>query len=331
MSSGPHLIYTAGGGRFGNQLLNTAHLLGFVIEYPEFSLTNIAFSEYATEYGNKELANYQHNLYKADPFWKVILRATDPNKLLPLKKSRWLRLELLHLIAGLRAESISILGGSTHTKLPLSGHKYSYFDLTDPDNLQMLNDHSVSVIAGWNVRAWHLIQKHREEIRSLLQPGESHFEVAQQFISSLRSNFDVLVGALVRQGDYQNWQNGRYYYESHQYHELLTRFCNQFEDMDVGVIIASDQPQSYELFDSDQFAFATGIAGGDGHYLESFAELSLCDIVVSPPSTFSTLAAFVGDTPIVPVTSGIPGREWEVLNFPLIDSANHQEMSDAVN
>jgi hypothetical protein len=203
--------------------------------------------------------------------------------------------------------------------------------MTDSSNVDYLEDVPVSVIAGWNVRAWPLIEKHREQIQSILKPGNVYQKIAEQFIASQRSKFDILVGVLIRQGDYRDWNDGRYFFKSNYYHKLITRFLDEFDDADVGVVIASDQPQSNELFSNDKFNFTTGIAGGTGHYIESFAELALCDVVISPPSTFSALAAFVGNAPIIPLHEEAGNGDWEVLNHPLIESANHHIMSDAVN
>lgn len=333
MQTESHIIYTAGGGRLGNQLLNSAHLLAFAMEHPKFKLINLAFSQFAAEYGNEDLAAQMLNRNNLERPWALLTSFCDyeANHIFPWHQSKWLRLKLLHRIAALRPDSVSIIGGNTHTRTKLAGERYDYFDMTDLSNVNYLKDVPVSVIAGWNVRAWSLIEKHREQIQSTLQPGDDYQNIAEQFITSQRSKFDVLVGVLMRQGDYRSWQNGRYYFNSNHYHKVITQFCDEFGDVNVGVIIASDQPQSDELFCSNQFAFTTGIAGGTGHYIESFAELALCDVVISPPSTFSALAAFVGNVPIIPLYKETGGGDWEVLNQPLIESANHPIMSAAVN
>jgi hypothetical protein len=39
-----------------------------------------------------------------------------------------------------------------------------------------------------------------------------------------------------------------------------------------------------------------------GHFVESMTELSLCDVIVSPPSTFAGWAAFLGQVPQLSLT-----------------------------
>ncbi|MEE6210326.1 hypothetical protein U3A55_09175 [Salarchaeum sp. III] len=150
-------------------------------------------------------------------------------------------------------------------------------------------------------------------------------------MESLRDEFDILVGVLVRQGDYRNWRDGRYFIEPSEYRERLLEFASEFPNEKVGFVIASDEPQSESVFVDDRFVFTTGIAGGDGHYVESFTELSFCDVVMTPPSTFSVFAAFLGDIPVVPLYEDISSREWEWLESALMDSVGHPEMSAAIN
>jgi hypothetical protein len=329
------LIFTAGGGRLGNQLLNYANLLSFSIEHPDFDIINLSFSPYAAEYGNDALAHSPTDLAGVSNPWYILIRLAGRE--LPIIESlshlpsSWLRSEIIHRAAKYRSDAQSIIGGSTHTRFPLTGDRYDQFDLTVSQNISQLRSRPISVIAGWDVRAWEFVSKHSEELRPLLQPGKSHQAVASRFIDSLRDKFDILVGALVRQGDYRKWNGGRYFFESSEYYELLLDFVSELSNNNVGILLASDEPQSESVFADDCFIFTTGIAGGDGNYIESFIELSLCDVVVTPPSTFSVSAAFLGDIPVVPLYEGIDNEEWEWLESPLVDSVDHPEMSAAVN
>lgn len=209
------MAYTAGGGRLGNQLLNYANLLAFSREHSEFNIVNLAFSPYVGEYGNKALAKSPLGSINLKRPWSILVEIAEyePPKRIPYSEFRWPRLELLHRIANYRADSQSIIGGPTHTRFALSGERYDRFDLANQNNVTQLQKYPISVVAGWNVRAWPLVSKYREEIRSLLQPGKRHQAVAKQFVASLRDKFDVLVGALVRQGDYRTWNNGRYFFK----------------------------------------------------------------------------------------------------------------------
>lgn len=329
------LVFATGGGRLGNQLVNYANLHAFSLEHPTFDLVNLAFSPYVTEYGNDTLGCTPVTSGELTRPWNVLINGVQRKlpewEFLPFDRSGWTRSEILHLVASYRSDAQSIVGGPTHTRFPLTGERHERFDLTAQENLTRLRSRPVSVVSGWNVRAWPLVERHSEEIRSLLQPGERHRTVASRFVASLREEFDVLVGALVRQGDYREWQDGEYFFESAEYRDLLLDFADEFHDDDVGILLASDEPQQESVFADDRFVLTTGIAGGDGHYVESFTELSLCDVVVTPPSTFSATAAFLGDSPIVPLYRGVDSEEWERLESPILDSLDHPKMSVAVN
>ena len=84
------------------------------------------------------------------------------------------------------------------------------------------------------------------------------------------------------------------------------------------------------MFRGEQFNFATGEAVGPNHYLENLAELSICDAILTPPSTFSTVAAFLGNTPLVPLYSDVLDDGWTHLNEALLESLQHPEMNTSV-
>lgn len=329
------LVFTTGGGRLGNQLLNYANLLAFSLEHPDFDIINLAFSPYAAEYGNNSLTDSSVGSGGLGKPWNALVQLARTElpviESIPYSPFGWLRLETAHRTASYRSDAHSIIGGETHTRFQLTGDRYDHFNLTAQRNVNRLRSRPVSLVAGWSVRGWPLVEKHAAEVRQRLQPGDRHQSAAARYVDPLREEFDALVGVLVRQGDYQTWNDGRYFFEPTEYREILLNFATEFPDSHVGFLLASDEPQSESVFADDRFVFTTGIAGGSGHYVESFAELSLCDVVVTPPSTFSITASFLGDTPVVPLYEGVRDDDWERLESPLVESIDHPEMNNAVN
>lgn len=337
-SSDHTLIFTSGGGRLGNQLLHYANLLAFSLENPNFNVINISFSPYVSEYGNDSLYRFPSNGPELQRPWDMLMRVAEVKhpvvNSLPYLSHNWTCWPI-HRAASYRSDAQSIIGGLNHGQFgftELYGDRYDQFDLADSENVARLRSRRVSVVAGSGVRGWSLVEKHTKQIRSLLQPGENHKVVADRFVESLRDEFDILVGALVRQGDYRTWNGGQFFFESSEYRNLLIEFANEvFPKKKVGILLASDEPQSKSVFDDNRFVFSTGIAGGTGHYVETFTELSLCDVVVTPPSTFSVFAAFLGNIPVYPLYQDIRSEEWVRLESPLIDSIDHQKMGESVN
>jgi len=76
--------------------------------------------------------------------------------------------------------------------------------------------------------------------------------------------------------------------------------------------------------------FATGSVNA-GLWFESWVELSLCDLIVGLPSTFSATAAWLGTVPLGPV--GTAGQELaaaQLLRDPLLDAARQADFSQCV-
>jgi hypothetical protein len=69
-----------------------------------------------------------------------------------------------------------------------------------------------------------------------------------------------------------------------------------------------------------------------GDAFDSFVELSLCDAIMSPPSTFAAMAAFVGRKPLWPLLErGQVLAPEQVILDALSDAARHPVFSCAVN
>lgn len=330
----PIVIYTRGGGRLGNQLLNYANLLAFSLEHQNIDVLDLAFIPYKREYGNDEMHLATVNSTSLPRVFKHIIRYGWENRLvkhiLGYGSLDRFRVQTLHRLADNCSNSQSIIGGHPHTGYQIPGEDLEELPLSHEATHQKLRSREISVVAGWGVRGWDLVQKHHKKIRPRMQPGESYLSAARSYVSELRENYDILVGVLVRQRDYRSWNEGEYFFESKQYKRYLSAYTNEYPGEKVGFLIASDEEQSAEIFRDEQYNFATGEAVGPNHYLESFVELSLCDAVLTPPSTFSTMAAFIGDVPLVPLYHGVLLNGWTHLNQPLLQSLEHPEMGQSV-
>jgi hypothetical protein len=234
----------------------------------------------------------------------------------------------LHGLASVRTDAQSILSGST-IKRGVPGKQIGSLNLDDSANLGLLQARNLTMLAGWGVRSWRLVRKHCEEIRHRIIPNRRYMERAEQFISKRRLEADRVVGVLIRQSDYTTWKDGKYYFSTSKYAKWINKIDQKMDGENV-FVIASEVPQPEEAFEGLPCVFATGEAVGKRHYLESFAELSLCDLIVTPPSTFSTLAAFLGDVPIVPLYGEVDKKGFEKLEDHIFDAIEHRHMSMSV-
>src|ERR1019366_8455995 len=109
------------------------------------------------------------------------------------------------------------------------------------------------------------------------------------------------VGVHIRQSDYRQWDNGRFYFSTAQYAGWIRQLVDLHPGRRIAVVVASDEWQDPAQFAGLPIYPATGNPNAGGHWFENWIELSLCDIVVCPPSTFSATAAFLGEVPLWPV------------------------------
>jgi hypothetical protein len=328
------IVYTKGGGRLGNQLLNYANLLAFQLEHPDFRMFDLAFVPFLDEYGREDLNLVDLDQLTFDGVWQSFVkvfwgwdRIASIRDFYPINRFRH---QSLHYFAEWHPEAQSIVGGKPHALFSIPGEQYDEFDLTADANVDRLRSKKLTLLAGWGVRCWPLVSKHFRTIRDRLQPGERYRSVAESFVDPLRERYDRLVGVLIRQDDYRTWNDGRYFFESGRYKELMEAYADEFPSEDVGFVIASDEPQDERLFADDAFRFATGEAVGPGHYLENFAELSLCDEVLTPPSTFSVFAAVLGECPVIPLYPDVESEGFERVDDPIREGRDHPVLSQTV-
>jgi hypothetical protein len=299
------IFFTHGGGRFGNQMFSYAQLLAFVFEQQDIDLVNIACWEYADLLEN----TYQN---------KVCTTSLDRQHYLGMRLLRWLCektfvkngsvakrfiIYLLYLYAGNPlAKHYQTQAIAATISDSLLAQKISDFDLSQPASQAVINQANNTFLSGWNICNWQLVEKYQDQIRDYLRIHHQYTDISKSFIADLQPKYDFIIGVMIRHGDYKIWGDGCYYYDVQQYAHWMTSLAEIFRDRGkIGFVIASDSPQKSTDFGDHKVYFTTGIAGGQGHYLESLVQLSLCDLIITPPSTFSLWAAFLGNIPVLPL------------------------------
>ncbi|GAB3691602.1 hypothetical protein GCM10028857_29170 [Salinarchaeum chitinilyticum] len=235
----------------------------------------------------------------------------------------------LHRTATYRKDSQSLIGGDPHLPFDIPGQHYSSIEFTYQNLNSFIDGYDYTIIAGWNVRAWELVNEHKETIREMMMPGTKYVAPLTDWISKLKMNHDILVGIHIRQTDYEEWKGGKFYLSTEKYRELMRVFSDENQDQSIGYLIASDEEQVKSRFSETQY-LETGGSHNSDHYMMDFTKLMMCDVILAPPSTFSTFAAFLGDIPIVPLHSGVISSGFEYLSDPLFDSLDHPIMGEAI-
>lgn len=325
------IIFTHGGGRLGNQLVSFAHLLAFLIEHPgAFSLTNIAFWPYSSlvhwtsvrpdcsyprSKGIPRVVRWGRDLVgriRSSPHGGAVDRKLVRN---------------VHALSESTQLAYSLIAGDIHQRPGVIGERLPSLNLDTDDAFDQLQQAPAVILAGWHIRGWQLLEKHQREVRQLLAFHPRYVTPATNFIESLRLRYRKLIGVLIRQDDYRRVRGGKHFFTTQQYAAWMRQAAEAFGP-DVAFVVASDEEQSRDAFQGLDVHFATGQAVGPGHYVENLIELSLCDIIMTPASTFSTWAAFMGDVPLLPLFDAQQDvGEGDLLLRHLFDAKDHPALS----
>ncbi len=301
------LIYTHGAGRLGNQLFAYAHLLAFLEEHPEdYELINFSFIPYSAFLAKTPAAianpNGVRSLLGRLANWVEVNPAIGNTT--PLKEKVIVNgARLLHSAAVVAPQGQSLIVKDIYYWSLIAGERLAYLDLALPQTIERLQSKAFTALAGWGIRSWSLLEKHGDAVRAALAVHPRYTTVAETFIQDLRQNYDFLIGVAIRQGDYRSPGKvfQRFLFESDQYAAWMRQATVAFAERGrVGFVLTADEPQNQALFGSNVH-FSTGIAGGQGHYLESLVELALCDVLMTSATTFAGWAAFWGNIPLIPL------------------------------
>lgn len=310
------VYYSHGGGRYGNQVLRFAHFVAWVEEHR----------------GAVEVVDL--------PMWPYIrtLAAYDrsPAAIYPVRGSTW------NPIARLISALPESLSRSAFTKFrerltPPHGRRRlgmlcidagaddgNGIDLADPKFLAAVRDAGHVWLHGFRIASWPLFEKHADAIRSHLALHERYLPPARRVVEELRRERPFLIGVLCRQTDYRRHHDGRFFLSIEEYRARLEELAELYGGRDkVGFVVTSDEAQPESAFAGLAHRFATGSEGRGGHFLESLAALSMCDVVSGAASTFAGWAAFLGAKPYLPLLPSRPAARDHVLTRALSDAALH--------
>lgn len=325
MKSPAHtVIYTHGGGRLGNQILRFVHWIAWVrAQTKDVEVFNFSFWPYADCFA----------------LWRE-----HPGCVFPVRSGRedWLARQHARLSPRLRrwSEGRNRLSRVVHTlgrwhpdwqAFALDIARGDSLDLDDPGVLDLVLRRPVTTCSGWKISSWRLVASQQNELRTLFCPA-LEFELSSAgFIASLRERHDLVIGLFIRQSDYKVWHGGRFYFPTSRYVDWIRQLLVLHGGRRVAIVVASEEWQSPELFVGLPVFFATGAANGGGHWFESWVQLSKCDFIASPPSTFSATAAFLGSVPLWPLLSMEQELHVDqVMTNGLIEGAQHPIFSLAV-
>ncbi len=313
----PTIVYTHGGGRLGNQVLRFAHWMAWALEHAgEVEVRNLAFWPYA-EYFSTWRAHPGCVFPVRPDRWDEMARC---RRLLPgwvQHRLDW-RMQLLVHALGRRR--------SSWRTVSLNDAAGEEFDLGGTDLVKKMPGGTTITCAGWRFASWKLLARHQVAVRGFLQPARDVGVKIEGFIGALRKRHGFIIGMHMRQGDYREWHDGRFRFPTEQYLRWIRQALELHAGQNPAVVLVSDARVEH-VFASDLPIYRLP----DPHLMNDWTALSLCDVIICPPSTFPATAAFVGGRPLWPVTTRGQVLDWtQVIADGLFGAARHPEFSLAV-
>jgi len=260
-------------GQLGNQLMLFSKFITLALE-EKLDVLNPAFTEYASSF--EFFANNQLGR-------------------IPMENSFWSKTRARARVFRAYLRAIAYIAERLPSFFPgnkvLRAGSGKTFDLASHDFIGMSRSKTVYFLEGWPRLEVDYKGQYAERLRDIFRPISEHEQAVSGLEKEGRKLGDILVGVHVRQGDYQNWEEGKYYYSSQQYAEIMSRVEKLFPGDRVAFFIASDEPQAIS-----DYADYSAVFGGK-NAVEDMYSLAACDYIVGPPSTFSAWSSFYGRTP----------------------------------
>lgn len=159
---------------------------------------------------------------------------------------------------------------------------------------------------GWLFRTAYLTGNDKTWVKALFRPNKQVSENLTKFEGYFKNN--SVVGLHIRRGDYKTFLGGKYYFELSYYSKLIEEIKNEFPQSKI--IICSDEKLP------EEFKQIEGVKVSESDFLTDLFLLSNCRYIIGPPSTFSLLAGYIGDSNLMHVEGGL---EIDKLKFKKVD------------
>lgn len=191
-----------------------------------------------------------------------------------------------------------------------------YFDYT---NLPKRWPHVF--IDGWSTRYNLLDKRAKDEIKRVFMPKADIALPTKELFELQRRKNNCIVGVHIRRGDYEKWHEGRYFFSFEEYASLCKQIVYKYTDRKIVFFLSSNEDIPFLTFSElDYFVNPLKSAVADLY------SLSLCDLIIGPPSSFSRFASYYGEVPI----SFITNINNHVFNFRSIENYNTYSNGDLV-
>lgn len=309
------LVFTQSGGRFGNQVFIYVHLYAFWLKNNRrINFFMISFWPYISYMNFSGPARYGY--HNADNKHNYVFRFLFfIYSILPKRFQSSYHSFLIYFFHSLACffqstQSVFCRKTSVPENMKKLGQDYCGIDLTSSESDFLMKKNTVLAgFIGYNthLRSWSLCNKYYDHIIKHFQFAPSFYKNSTLTLKNLLK-YKVKVGVHIRQGDYKAWGSDikgiSVYFNISTYIKKMKEIAMAFSHNDIIFLVTSDEHLDEKQFCGLNIEIATGSVDKGGHYIESIIQLSHCDFILMPYTTFGGFASFLGNSKILFLASG---------------------------
>jgi hypothetical protein len=185
--------------------------------------------------------------------------------------------------------------------LPKRIERIENFDPTF--DLQKLDTTKSYELKGFHFSSGEFAFKHRSQICDILRFRNSEVLPIENLINEAQMRYDLLLGVHIRQNDYKNFYDSKFYLTPDQYLHAVEHFKSlQQPSQKIGVVICSDDKETLQMIQKDHPNYLYP----KGNIAQDMCALSKCDYVIGPKaSTMSAWASFIGESTLLQIEKSI--------------------------
>ena len=170
-------------------------------------------------------------------------------------------------------------------------------NLDNPEFVQWALNKHVVFANGWKFLSSEYMRIHSHAIKGYFGRVTDKVSHSLSLFQTLRSDCTLVVGVMIRHGDYRNWEKGRYFFPTSTYIRWIHETKELFPNHKVGFLITGNDDIPPEGIEDIPNLFLSH-RDPETRFL-----LSECDYIIAPVSTFAGWAAYVGKVPIFILSS----------------------------
>jgi hypothetical protein len=107
-------------------------------------------------------------------------------------------------------------------------------------------------------------------------------------MNELKENDTIIIGVHIRRGDYENWQDGKYYFDDNIYKNYICTLKKEIKHNNKKCFFIIFSNEDVLINENEYIHIST-----NEWYIDHFL-MSKCDYLIGPPSTFILWASYIG-------------------------------------